>query len=117
LAYIFFSSSPIIANFSPFFLPMPPRRSQRKGAISAETIADSSSEEFVAVVSDEPYVFFFWVIMKNFLIRLCILYSLDSDEDERKSHKDNKHGKKNAKSVSFVGKKRARDVLENDDDL
>lgn len=97
---------------------MPPRRSQRKGAISAETIADSSSEEFVAVVSDEPYVFFFfWVIMKNFLIRLCILYSLDSDEDERKSHKDNKHGKKNAKSVSFVGKKRARDVLENDDDL
>jgi len=59
LAYIFFSSSPIIANFSPFFLPMPPRRSQRKGAISAETIADSSSEEFVAVVSDEPYVFFF----------------------------------------------------------
>ena len=61
--------------------------------------------------------FFFWVIMKNFLIRLCILYSLDSDEDERKSHKDNKHGKKNAKSVSFVGKKRARDVLENDDDL
>jgi hypothetical protein len=35
-----------------------PRRSQRKKAVSPETIVDSSSEneDFVAVASDDPYV-------------------------------------------------------------
>jgi len=38
---------------------------------------------------------------------LLIFYSLNTDDDERKSHQDNNHGKKNTKSVSFGKKKRA----------
>jgi hypothetical protein len=80
-----------------------PRRSPRKKAISMESIVNSSSEneDFAAVASDDPYVA---CSHKKFLTShfVFMLYSLDTDEDERKSRQNSNRSKKNAKSVSFV---------------